>query len=966
MQFIGTFNSYDNEQKYSITIGENIGADARIITDPTELTNEPTASDMIIMFDTDPITIACDRQDLIQRIMISQATINLVSNKDLTDYLFADTNRTIPVTINNITDPNNIINVFFGYVDPLQFSQGYAHNYETISITATDQLGALEYMTANQFQDLNPSLELSTENIISRILAHVGVTTYTHSNVNNDVWTAVTSTLISMAAFNSSTSDDTKSLYDILTSICKYFNLYIIMNGTNSALITCSINNTPTPVDLCVPITQTGTHFADIASDDSTSLSIDDVYSQISLTCNIEPVEEIVSSFDDSDYLYSDYDNYVKYMTEYWTYNPGEQEPEAWGAFKNLLDGEPVTYDNAFAKDHYMYIFRNDKWQFGVNGGDNYITALGGDIDYNTGVKVPMDDPQQNLLQWLKTKRFRCALIGFGTTDKMSVNGRTSDNSVKNNVTIDKYLVISTVGNFLGYRTAETFATELKTLYDNGQCMCKYRGIDSLILSPTDNQITNYIVISGSIILNPPQVLTGARSLRASWGEHINDDPLKLENTWSVAQSEFVWDSSQFGSRACLFHTVDLNDTKGVYYNQFWWNPAYTPSEPTDTSGGYPNNPNGNGIHEFLNYSRNKFLQYNYSAYQDTSDKMSKLPILSCRLKVGNKYCVEKLWLGEEGQNKFQWMTLQEVHQLSQSLGYENDMTPTFTIGINPAHGDYIIGQKHEISNNINESFNLDKTGMAIPITLEDGLSGTIEFEILGPYNGIWNTYAYNVNAEWYKWLYGDYDANAKSVLAYTSSIMVNNLKIEMASDNAGISSEKGGPDNDLVYYSVTNPTYAEKQEDDIDICTPLTLDERQRWHINAQTSNSYVYRRGDAEQGEDPNATYPFYGFISGTNTIKPEQCLIDYLYKEYCISPARILETQLKADAFANGANGYKMNTEMMTSYYKGLPIDKMYPFSLGDNIYSRIMSYNTSLKYKVLDVKFRQYKTIVNEQI
>jgi hypothetical protein len=197
---------------------------------------------------------------------------------------------------------------------------------------------------------------------------------------------------------------------------------------------------------------------------------------------------------------------------------------------------------------------------------------------------------------------------------------------------------------------------------------------------------------------------------------------------------------------------------------------------------------------------------------------MSKLPVLSCRLKVGNKYCVEKLWEGEEGQNKFQWMTLQEVHQLSQSLGYENDITPTFTIGINPAHGDYIIGQKYEISNNINESFNLDKTGMAIPITLDDGLSGTIEFEILGPYNGIWDTHSYNVNAEWYKWLYGDYEANSKSVLAYTSSIMVNNLKIEMATDNAGVSSEKGGPDNDLVYYSVTNPTYVEKQEDDIDI----------------------------------------------------------------------------------------------------------------------------------------------------
>ena len=42
--------------------------------------------------------------------------------------------------------------------------------------------------------------------------------------------------------------------------------------------------------------------------------------------------------------------------------------------------------------------------------------------------------------------------------------------------------------------------------------VCKYTGLSSAILSPSDDTITNYIVISGQIQLNPLQGKTGPRT----------------------------------------------------------------------------------------------------------------------------------------------------------------------------------------------------------------------------------------------------------------------------------------------------------------------------------------------------------------------------------------------------------------------------------------------------------------------
>lgn len=890
MIFSGTFKTYDNNQTYSITIGKS--GTIQNIVDPTDNIYGQAAPSMIVMFGPDPVTVNCDRQDLMKRIIISQATINLYSNQDLTEYLFADTNRDIPVTITL-----NSSHVFYGFVDPLQFNQGYAYNYESISISATDPLGALEDKKVSPTDaTINPSSDVAPWTILTTILNKVGVTNITES-INATVKSTMQNTKIHCNIFFGDSQDDWKSYYDVLNTICKYFNLYIAMNGKNSVILTSTINNTVTAVNI--------TNFKDKATDDSTSISTDDVYSQISLTCNIEPEPDLVQSFTDSDLLYSDYSDFVRYMTEYVSYGEGKS---AWDAFYNIINNNYTIYDGAVSIDHWCYVFRNDAWDFGAN---SYIDYLGGSINHSTGATTPCVNDQRSLLTWLAGAPFRAALVGYAEMNKIMLNGATQDNSLEKTPALYKCLVISTMGQF---KNDETEFNRYQALVDyrlnNNVPICKYTGIDSNVLSPGSENIVNFIVINGSLRLNPLQMLTGP-----NW-ENRTDT---LSNYWNVCRQGFV---VSHGRRNCWHYTVpypSIDD--GAYYNQYW-------------------HYGSNGVYGKLTNSSNKEYEYEYSSAGDT-DNISKMPVLYCQMKVTTnsgtvKYCVERLdggspihaWTDKTGQNTFEWLTAEECTQ--------NNLKPYFTIGIDPKIGDYIIGEDYNISNTVDWRYNLDKTGMCIPIHMQDELSGTIEFSIISPCNMQWDNYTLYPFGFFFR-------ANAVCILSNIQSIMLSDLKIEMTSNNGGINREKTGADNDLVYYSDMNPKYLEKQDDDIDICSCLTVEQYTDLGIKIQNSNSYVMNANNSG----------FMGFNNGA--VKPEACYVDYMYKEYS-SPAKMLDTQLTTASFSDGMYGNTMNYEMLTNYFTGLPV-------VGN---CRLMSYSSDLKYKTITCRFRQHKTITNVQI
>lgn len=865
MILTGTFNTYDNKNTYTVTIGDT--GVTTTISDPTEDIYGAGKPDLIVMFDPDPVIINTDRQDLTKRIIISQATINLVSNQNMTDYLFAYTNRSIPVTISN---GSNVC--FFGYVDPLQFNQGYAYTWEPVQVTATDPLGALEQLNVGDLTGIDANTTITSWGLMMAIFAAAGITSV-NDTINPTVKSAMQETNIKLGIFFGETEDDWMNLYDTLTEICKYFNLYVAYYN-NSANISCTINESSVANNI--------SSFKDAAADSSTSISVDDTYSQVKITAEIDPVEDIVVGYDNDDYLYSAYNNMDKYMTEYISEGEGRT---AYDAFFDLITKGETDYDKGYCIDNFCWVMKNNAWDF---GSDSYITQ--GYTD------------QRDVLTYLKTHSGKGAIIGFGKGNKLD----KKDDSPTASVPLTNYLVISVNGT---YDNSDAGGTSMEHMIEGANPVCSYKGVTASILSPSDPTVINYIVISGTIILNPLQPLSGPK-----WDSEAD----KLTNT--IQDCIDAKENKSWPETPVWHHTVPISENEdGAYYQQGWYRDK--------------------GIHGFLDNSKNQRFEYKYDSPGSSIDTISKLPILACELKVGNKYCVELLNEGEAGVGKFVWLTEEECNS--------KGIPPVFTIGINPKTDDKIVGQSFSIQNNVNYMMGINKTGTAIPIKASDGLAGEISFKILGPYNTVWNEISKHTHHSWIFFKKTTWSSTQYYVLQYIQSIMISNLKIETVSDNGLINEKATNEDNDLVYASDMNPSYIEKLEEDLKICTPLTLEECEKYGVKYQISNSYIYKT-------DNN---PFYGFAVGDSFTKPEECLVDYYYKEYC-TPAKMITTSLKASSLTNGLNGTGLNYEMMKGYITGVYPEDSSPY--------RIMSYETSLKDKTIQLTLREYKTRGNNQI
>ena len=865
MILTGTFNTYDNKNTYTVTIGDT--GVTTTISDPTEDIYGDGKPDLIVMFDPDPVIINADRQDLTKRIIISQATINLVSNQNMTDYLFAYTNRSIPVTISN---GSNVC--FFGYVDPLQFNQGYAYTWEPVQVTATDPLGALEQLNVGDLTDIDANTTITSWGLMMAIFNAAGITSV-NDTINPTVKSAMQETNIKLSIFFGESEDDYMNLYDTLTEICKYFNLYVAYYN-NAANISCTINESSVANNI--------SSFKDAAADSSTSISVDDTYSQVTITAEIDPVEDIVVGYDNDDYLHSQYNHMDKYMTEYISEGEGRT---AYDAFFDLITKGETDYDKGYCIDHFCWVMKNNAWDF---GSDSYITQ--GYTD------------QRDVLSYLKNHSGKGAIIGFGKGNKLD----KKDDSPTASVPLTNYLVISVNGT---YDNSDAGGASMENMIEGANPVCTYKGLSASILSPSDPTVINYIVISGNILLNPLQPLSGPK-----WDSEAD----KLTNT--IQDCIDARENKSWPETPVWHHTVPISENEdGAYYQQMWHK--------------------GVGIQGFLDNSKNQRFEYKYDSPGSSVDTISKLPILACELKVGDKYCVELLNEGQDGVGKFVWLTESECNS--------KGIPPVFTIGINPKTDDKIVGQSFSIQNNVNYMMGISKTGTAIPIKASDELAGEISFKILGPYNTVWNEISKHTHHSWIFFKKTNWTSTQYYILQYIQSIMISNFKIETVSDNGLINEKATNADNDLVYASDMNPAYVEKLEEDIKICTPLTLEECQKYGVKYQISNSYIYKTDNS----------PFYGFAVGDSFTKPEECLVDYYYKEYC-TPAKMITTALKASSLPNGLNGTGLNYEMMKGYITGV-----YP---GDSSAYRIMSYETSLKDKTIQLTLREYKTKGNNQI
>lgn len=95
---------------------------------------------------------------------------------------------------------------------------------------------------------------------------------------------------------------------------------------------------------------------SDTAGSD-TNVTIDEVFNQLVLTCDLEEIDTLVESPTDDDTMVSPYTNKQLYCTEYASFGN-------WGAFREMILTGKSNNGDAKICNHYAQLFKSTCWSF--------------------------------------------------------------------------------------------------------------------------------------------------------------------------------------------------------------------------------------------------------------------------------------------------------------------------------------------------------------------------------------------------------------------------------------------------------------------------------------------------------------------------------------------------------------------------------------------------------------------------
>jgi hypothetical protein len=325
-----------------------------------------------------------------------------------------------------------------------------------------------------------------------------------------------------------------------------------------------------------------------------------------------------------------------------------------------------------------------------------------------------------------------------------------------------------------------------------------------------------------------------------------------------------------------------------MYYTRQFYNQTYVNETPT-THLSVPS------LQPWSDDSARGY-QYNYTyggkRSSTSEDKYSKLPILECELIIGNKRLIETD-IDEYGNSTFEWVVVgEEPSVVVDGVTYKQT---TFSLGINPKIGDYIIGTEFDIQNTIDYTMNLDASGTAIPITRENELSGKMTFRILGLVNCTWDDVTRR-HKTWFRSV--KFSSNAKYILAHTENVIIKDFQCKIYSNNGLYSGYDD--DNEIVYKSAESDAFIEKKDDiEFKMSTQLTSKQAMEMGVSSTINLNSVLRSSDnlpliCSENEQ---THQIEGGIynAKTNeTAKAEEHYIDQYYREYS-TPKTLLDITL-----------------------------------------------------------------------
>lgn len=806
-----------------------------------------------VYFSEDPAEIENEVNDTFDVLLRNSAKIRLLCGNLITN-LFSTSCRDAVVNIYK-----NDTCIFAGFIEPQTLSQPYNNRWDELELNCIDALSALQYSKYKNVGALGviyafvkaEAAQRSFYDIATEILQGVTEGLDILGNQNIKFWydgskavdaqtanryQVLRQLSISDLLFMGDDESDVWQQDEVLEELLKYLNLHIVQDGFNFYIFSWeSVKATPDKIiwhDIVANSTKTTAQqavtiaLANVADCDTT-ISIGDVYNQLLLTAKVEDIESVIESPLDDDLLVSPYANKQKYLTEYSSDGEGKT---AYNAFYAMTHDQKTTYGAGAITDWYVQVMRNKQWTFPMRGNTDIDI-----VDYfgSEGTN------QHALPDWLGQAP-GAAIMALGS---VKMNTANDDNSPTSKVNMTNYLVVSVNGNGVDNDENNTYPSV--TDIQKNIPYAVYTGNKAGgVFSPSDDKTTNYIVLSGKVILNPimRQTNTYTNLHNKEWHGGL---PIGLKEN-----EIYVWHQT----------VPSRNNGDGRYYTRQYWQ-AETPDKEVSwhegaDSGFYPYT--GEGPEEY---------EFKYSAVGDSTDTISKVAVLACMLVIGDKCVVET---GTEGQTTdFVWQKYKERSECQSDDEYYQQC---FTIGFDPKIGDKLVGTEFSIQNNIDYKMGIDAEGIAIPITKGDKISGQVRFMILGPVNATWDviTRRHPTFFRHTKW-----SSSSVPLLAHVSSILIKSFEVKVYSDNGLISN--GNDDNDIIYMSDTKETFVNKKDDlEFKINSALTATECAKLGVSNTVKLSTPL---NISTGDGVLEVYDRNGNVKA----KPEQIYVDSYYTEY-----------------------------------------------------------------------------------
>ena len=824
-----------------------------------------------VYFSEDPAEIENEVNDTFDVLLRNSAKIRLLCGNLIKD-LFSTSCRDAVVNIYK-----NDTCIFAGFIEPQTLSQPYNDRWDELELNCIDALSALQYSKYKNVGALGviyafvkaEAAQRSFYDIATEILEGVTEGLDILGNQNIKFWYDGSKAVdaqtanryqvfkqlsISDLLFLGDDESDVWQQDEVLEELLKYLNLHIVQDGFNFYIFSWeSVKATPDKIiwhDIVANSTKTTAQqavtiaLANVADCDTT-ISIGDVYNQLLLTAKVEDIESVIESPLDDDLLVSPYINKQKYLTEYSSDGEGKT---AYYAMKAMVNGEHTNYGGGAITDWYVRVMRNKQWTFPMKGNTDIDI-----VDYfgSEGTN------QHALPDWLGQAP-GAAIMALGS---VKINTANDDNSPTSKVNMTNYLVVSVNGNGIDNDENKTYPS-VADIQKNIPYAVYTGNKAGGVFSPSDEETTNYIVLSGKVILNPIMAVTGNFSaMRKKMGDR---PPYQGSGGGggTTPPPMYFWHKT----------VPSRNNGDGRYYARQYWQ-AETPDKEVSwhegaDSGFYPYT--GEGPEEY---------EFKYSAVGDSTDTISKVAVLACMLVIGDKCVVETRTDGQT--TDFVWQKYKERSECQSDDEYYQQC---FTIGFDPKIGDKLVGTEFSIQNNIDYKMGIDAEGIAIPITKGDKISGQVRFMILGPVNATWDviTRRHPTFFRHTKW-----SSSSVPLLAHVSSILIKSFEVKVYSDNGLIGN--GNDDNDIIYMSDTKETFVNKKDDlEFKINSALTATECAQLGVSNTVKLSTPL---NISTGDGVLEVYDRNGNVKA----KPEQIYVDSYYTEYH-KPRIVMEQKLR----------------------------------------------------------------------